>query len=154
MKQGISYNNSVEYAAEYFYKAIQETIRELHKKMNFPISHEEYIILETIYLSQGIIQIEIANRILMQRSYVGKLLNKLANMDYIKRVKEIKGKRQVIYRNYLTDKGQELYLSINSFLVLEMQKRTTESQRAELKHITETLINLANKMKKDFNLNF
>lgn len=153
-KEEIRYNNSLEYAVEYFSKTIQEVIRELHKKMRFPISHEEYIILETIYLTPGIMQIEIANKILMQRSYVGKLLNKLSDLNYIQRVQEIKGKRQIIYRNYLTDNGQKLYSEINNFIVNEMLKRTTTKQRKELDIIGLKLIETANQMKKDFNLNF
>ena len=150
----MNYNNSLEYAVEYFSKAIQETIRAFHKKHGFPISHEEYIILETIHLSPGIKQIDIANKILMQRSYVGKLLNKLAELKYIERKAEIKGKRQIIYKNYLTKNGEKLYLSINTSIVNEVIKVTTNEQREDAYILSKKLIDLANKLKEDSNLDF
>jgi DNA-binding MarR family transcriptional regulator len=150
----ISYNKSIEYAAEYLTKAMQEAIRKIHKEQSFPISHEEYIILETISLYSGIIQIDIARKILMQRSYVGKLLNKLELLGYIERKKEIKGKKQTIYRNYLTEKGQKLYNNIRDIIISETHRLTSNQEREEALYITEKLIEIADKIKESYSLKF
>jgi DNA-binding MarR family transcriptional regulator len=150
----ITYNESIEYAAEYLAKAMQEAIRKIHKEQSFSISHEEYVILETIYLTPGIIQIDIAQKILMQRSYVGKLLNKLETLKYIERKREIKGTRQVIYKNYLTDAGKELYKQISEFVVNEIYRITSEKERIEAERITSKLLDIANKIKEHYSLKF
>ena len=74
MKREITYNQSIEFAAELFTKALHEALRKIHKEMNFEINHEEYIILETIALNPGIIQIDIAKKIITKRSYICKFL--------------------------------------------------------------------------------
>jgi DNA-binding MarR family transcriptional regulator len=153
-KKQITYNDSIEYAAEYLAKAMLEAIRKIHKEQNFTVSHEEYIILETIYTTPGIIQIDIAQKILMQRSYVGKLLNKLENLKYIERRQEIKGKRQIIYKNFLTKKGEELYKKISEFILNETCRITSESEREEALYITTRLLDIANKIKNSYNLKF
>jgi DNA-binding MarR family transcriptional regulator len=150
----ITYNESIEYAAEYLTKAMQEAIRKIHKEQLFPISHEEYIILEAIYLSPGIIQIDIAQKILMQRSYVGKLLNKLEDLGYIERIQNIKGKRQIIYKNYLSETGVQLYKKINEFVTNETCRKTSQSERNEAKYITSKLIEIADKIKDFYCLKF
>jgi DNA-binding MarR family transcriptional regulator len=150
----ITYNESIEYAAEYLAKAMQEAIRKIHKEQSFSISHEEYVILETIYLTPGIIQIDIAQKILMQRSYVGKLLNKLEMLKYVERKMEIKGTRQIIYKNYLTESGKKLYKQISEFVVNETYRITSEKERVEAEHITSKLLDIANKIKEHYSLKF
>jgi DNA-binding MarR family transcriptional regulator len=150
----ITYNESIEYAAEYLTKAMQEAIRKIHKEQSFPISHEEYIILEIIYLFPGIIQIDIAQKILMQRSYVGKLLNKLEKLGYIERHQHIKGKRQIIYKNYLSETGVQLYKKINEFVISETFRKTSKSERIEAEYITSKLIVIADKIKEFYCLKF
>jgi DNA-binding MarR family transcriptional regulator len=154
MADEITYNKSIEYAAEYLTKAMHESIRKIHKEKNFPISHEEYIILETIFISEGIIQIDIAREILMQRSYVGKLLNKLEKLGYVERRKEIKGKKQIIYKNYLTENGNKLYQEIRDIVISETHKLTSINERKEALYITDKLIEIADKIKKFYKLSF
>jgi DNA-binding MarR family transcriptional regulator len=154
MEKQITYNESIEYAAEYLTKAMLEAIKKIHKDQTFSISHEEYIILETIYLNPGIIQIDIAQKILMQRSYVGKLLNKLETLSYIERKQEIKGKRQIIYKNYLTEQGKNLYQRINEFIINETCRITSPDEREEAKYITTKLLEIAKKIKHSYNLKF
>ena len=78
------YNKTVEYAAEVLVKTFQEVSRRVHKQENFEITHEEYVILEIIYLNPGILQFEIAQQISMHRSYVCKFLSQLKKEGYIR----------------------------------------------------------------------
>ena len=108
-KEVSTYYQSIEYAAEYLAKVCKEVSRKVHKEKGFDVSHEEYILMETIFLNPGIMQGQIADKISMQRNYVCKLLTKLKSAGYIKRKTEIKGKRQVTYNNYLTIEGEKIY---------------------------------------------
>ena len=74
IKEKIPYTNSVIFAAEYISRLYREYVRKMVKEHSFPISYEEYIILDTVYFNPGSIQMEIAKKICMQRSYLCKLL--------------------------------------------------------------------------------
>ena len=119
-----TYTQSLEFAAELLTKAIKETMRKVDKEMNFKVSHEEYIILETVCLNPGIIQIDIAKKIFMQRSYVGKLLLKLEELGFITRTQSIKGKKKIVMKSYITDSGIEAYNEVKNWILKEINKKS------------------------------
>src|SRR5574344_718263 len=110
--QWCQFNKSIVYAAELVNKACIEASRKFHKENNLPVNHEQFIIMEEIYYPPGILQIEIAKEIFMKRSYVCKFLVELEELNYIYREKSIRGKRQVIYKNYLTEQGKKIFEEI------------------------------------------
>ena len=148
------YNKTVEYAAEVLVKTFQEVSRRVHKQENFEITHEEYVILEIIYLNPGILQFEIAQQISMHRSYVCKFLSQLKKEGYIRREEHIKGKRKIILKNFLTPKGEELYRKIKNYIINEILLSSTDEEIEEFNHITQKLLNRANKMKERFAIQF
>ncbi|MCD8377156.1 MAG: MarR family transcriptional regulator [Candidatus Gastranaerophilales bacterium] len=153
-KKYIPYSESVMYAAGLITKAAGEIARKIYKKMDFGINHEEFLILETIYLNPGIIQINIAKNILMKRSYVCKFLNQLEEKKLIRKENAIRGKRQVIIENYITDKGEETYLKAKNFIENSIIEKSDNYDYDEVRKVTAVLLNLTAKLKKDFNLKY
>ncbi len=148
------YNKSVEYASEVLVKTFQEVSRRVHKQQNFEVTHEEYIILEIIYLNPGILQFEIAQQISMHRSYVCKFLSQLQKKGYIRREEHIKGKRKIILKNFLTPKGEELYHKIKNYIINDILLSSTDDEIEEFNRIAQKLLNRANKMKERFAIQF
>ncbi|HIS74165.1 TPA: MarR family transcriptional regulator [Candidatus Galligastranaerophilus intestinavium] len=155
MKKDFTYNQSIEFAAELFTKALHEALRKIHKEMNFEINHEEYIILETIFLNPGIIQIDIAKKIITKRSYVCKFLSRLESRGYIRRENAIRGTRQIIMKNYITKEGERVYTKVRNYFIKTFEERENYKEEIELIETTKnTLFELSTKIKKDFNLKF
>lgn len=106
------YINSLPYALESTSRVIQEAITRDFKTNGICISHEEFVILDTIYCHPGILQIDLAKKVLKSRAHTGKYLTALEQKGYVKREKAIKGSRQTILLNYLTDEGAKLHKSV------------------------------------------
>ncbi|MBS5802155.1 MAG: MarR family transcriptional regulator [Brachyspira sp.] len=105
-KKNIPYTETIAFAAELVTKAFNEIARNIVLK-DQKLNKEEYIILENIYLNPGIIQLEIAKNILMKRSYVCKFLAELEEKGFIRREPALRGKRQIVYKNYITPLGEK-----------------------------------------------
>lgn len=153
-KNYIPFNKSIIYAAELMTKAFKEAARKFHKDMNFGINHEEFLVLEAIYTNPGIIQINIAKNILMKRSYVCKFLALLEEKGYISRKQAIRGKRQIIMENYITPEGEAVYKKVVSYLENELDKKANEYNMEDLQKMTETMFDLAARIKKESNLKY
>ncbi|MBP7211645.1 MarR family transcriptional regulator [bacterium] len=102
------YTESLQYNLEAAARVIQEAISLKFKNNNFGISYDEFIILDEISHNPGILQIELARKILKGRAYTGKFLSSLEDKGFIERRKSIKGKRQVIMPNYITSNGRKV----------------------------------------------
>lgn len=166
----IKYNKSILFAAELMAKACADANRKIHKNMNFKVSHEQYLIMETIVQTPGAIQTTIAKKILMQCSYVCKLLAQLEEEGFIERKKAIRGKKQITYENYLTKNGEAEYNKIHDFYESITQKFETtykeicyniSKEYSEPKYknldmdiITKILLQLTEKIIEEKNLKF
>ena len=150
-EQRLPYTNSIVFAAEYISRASKEYVRKIIKDYNFPISYEEHIILDTVYFYPGCIQMEIAKKVCMQRSYLCKILTKLEDDELIKREKKIKGKRQVVLSVYITPKGEELYKEMHSVFKKEiLSKQIVDTEK--IREITEELFKMGDNLVNTFNL--
>lgn len=148
-----TYTQSLEFAAELLTKAIKETMRKVDKEMNFKVSHEEYIILETVYLNPGIIQIDIAKKIFMQRSYVGKLLAKLEELGFITRTQSIKGKKKVVMKSYITDSGIEAYNEVKDWILEEINKNSiSEESRRQTKEMIKHMFEIVTYLREEYDV--
>lgn len=148
-----TYTQSLEFAAELLTKAIKETMRKVDKEMNFKVSHEEYIILETVCLNPGIIQIDIAKKIFMQRSYVGKLLLKLEELGFITRTQSIKGKKKVVMKSYITDSGIEAYNEVKDWILEEINKNSiSEESRRQTKEMIKHMFEIVTYLREEYDV--
>lgn len=153
-KQYLPYNKTIQYSAEVLVKSFQEAMRKIAKEQQFEITHEEYIILETIYLTPGILQFEIAQNISMHRSYVCKFLAQLQKAGYITREKFIKGKSQVTYKNYITKDGEAIYNKIKIFITDNLLSLPTKQELKEIEYISKKLLSISEKIKQVHSLQF
>lgn len=154
-KNPAQYEKSLVQASEMLSKAFREIAKKIHKENNIEISHEEYLILETIYLHPGIIQIDIAKNILMKRSYVCKFLAKLEENDYIYRENAIRGKRQIIMKNFITEKGRKIYKkTLEIYSRNEPKNIVSEEEREELDKAADLIFDITERAKKYFKLKF
>src|SRR5574344_1773760 len=102
------YTESLEYTLESTARVVQEALSAKFKELNFGISYDAFIILDEIFHEPGILQIDLAKKILKGRAYTGKFLIVLENKGFIERKTAIKGKKQIVIPNYITPKGQEV----------------------------------------------
>ena len=161
----IKYKKSILHAAELMTKACAEANRKIHKEMNFEVSHEQYLIMETIMQMPGAIQTVIAKEILMQCSYVCQLLSKLEKLGLIERKQAIRGTRQIIYENYLTEEGIAVYKKIKKYYTEitpqfdKVYKQICKSidskyENLDINVITEILLKLTEKIISEHKLKF
>lgn len=147
----IPYNKSLMFVAENFARACKEATRKFYKEASFKVSHEEYIILETIYLNPGIIQFDIAKKLFMQRSYVCKTLIKLEEAGYIKKEAAIKGKRKTIIKLELTKNGKKVYEGIRNYINKAITKYPEERLEKGIE-TAEYLLLLTEEIREKYNL--
>ena len=150
-RKKVPYTNSIIFAAEYISRLYKEYVRKIVKEQSLPISYEEYIILDTVYFYPGSIQMEIAKKICMQRSYLCKILTKLVNEGYIKREEKIKGKRQVVLAIYITQKGEEIQKRMYSILIETLMLKQ-QLDLEKLNDISNELFKICDEGTKNFNL--
>lgn len=150
-KPVIPYTESIVFAAEYLARACREYARKIIKDNNFKLSFEEYLILETVSHNPGLIQMDVAKRIFMQRSYMCKLLSKLEDDGFVKREKTIKGKRQQVMRVYATELGTKVYQEMQStFRAQVLNKSLIEYDK--MREVTAELFDMANSLVDTYNL--
>ena len=77
------------------------------EKLNFPISFEEYMILDIIAYNEGICHRDLAKMLLRDRSNIGKIVANLENKKLIKITPDIRNNRSIKKLN-ITDSGKKL----------------------------------------------
>lgn len=152
-KKNIPYTETLAFAAELVTKAFNEIARTIVLK-DQKLNKEEYIILENIYLNPGIIQLEIAKNILMKRSYVCKFLAELEEKGFIRRESALRGKRQIVYKNYITPLGEKTYKDVIKHICTFQDKYIQEYSDFDFNNLSQIAFKLTDKLKKDFNLKF
>lgn len=103
------YKESLQYNLEATARVLQEAISVRFKELDFGLSYDEFIILDEIFHNPGILQIELAKRILKGRAYTGKFLVELEKKGYVERKTAIKGKKQVVIPVYITQNGKKVH---------------------------------------------
>ena len=149
-----NYKNSLEVVAIRLSKVLNEAFRKLHKECHFNLSHEEFTILEVVKSEPGIIPIEIARKISMQRSYVCKLISKLEQSGYVKQEEGIRGKRQIIIKNYITEKGEKEYKNILEIITQRYLTVTNKNERQNLEELVDKLNQICERIISDTNIKF
>ncbi len=152
--QDLQYSNSLLYAAELLIKASTEAGKKVDKESNIGIGHEETRVLETIVLNPGVLQIDIAKKILVNRSYVCKLLTKLIDNGYVSQKKAIRGKKQVTIKNFATDKGLAMYHKTQELSSKSASQIISDSELEKINETRDFLLELSQRIIKNFNLKF
>jgi DNA-binding MarR family transcriptional regulator len=145
------YTNTLFFASELVAKGLQVAMRHLRKNLKLELNHEEFIILESIYLNPGIIQIDIAKRIIMKRSYVCKFLSEMEEKGYIRKEIATKCEKQIIVKNYLTELGEEKYIKTRDALVAH-RKILPPEEIKDLDELRDNMFKLAERIKTEYKL--
>ncbi len=81
-------------------------------KMKIDISFEEYLILDVVSYNEGICQIDLAKKLLRDRSNIGKIVSALEKKGLIKINPDTRNKR-LIKKLYISEKGLKKCNDIN-----------------------------------------
>lgn len=98
-----SFAYQIEQTAMYF----KEVGEQFFKKQNIGMTLYEYKILDTVYLNNGICQIDLAKLILKERGFISRIVSQLEEKKYIERRSETKNRR-LVKNLYITSKGKEI----------------------------------------------
>ena len=151
MKEHIPYTDSIVFAAEYMVRACREYAKKAIKDNNLPLNYEEYLILDVVCANPGLIQMEIAKKIFMQRSYLSKLLTALEEQNYIKREQSIKGKRQVVMSIYITKQGEKICSEMKNVFRNQILKKIL-IDHSKMEKVKDELFEIGDKLVQTFNL--
>ena len=99
------YTESLPYELELTSRVLHETIVRFFNENNFGITHDEFVVLDTLSINDGISQIDLAKLILKGRAHTGRFLMSLEEKGLVVRSPSKKGKR-LIMQNSLTAKGR------------------------------------------------
>lgn len=150
-KPALIYTESILFASDYLSNVCREYVRKIIKDNKFKLSFEEYLILEIIAKNPGMIQMDIAKKIFMQRSYLSKILAKLEDNGFIRRENAIKGKRQVVMSVFSTEFGENAYKEMHNSLKSQVLNKSMINYD-KMSEITSELLEMANKLVETYNL--
>lgn len=153
-KNNLEYNHSFVFVANLFIKAANEARKKIYKELDIEISPDEYTVLQAIILNPGILQIDIAKKTLISRSYICKLLNKLIEMGYVRTENAIKGKKQIIIKNYATDKGLKIHDKLGKYASKIAQKIVFKDEDNKCRELSQYLECLIQRIINEFELKF
>lgn len=109
------YTKSLPYELGLTSRVLQEAAVELFKRNNFPVSIDEYTILDCLYIYPDIIQMQLAKLILKGKGHTGKILKSLEDKHLIIRTPVKKGSK-IVMKLEMTGEGMKLYKAISTKL--------------------------------------
>lgn len=101
------YINSLYYQVEQTAKYCRHLGTQLFAKLQFTISLEEFVTLDTLIINGEMCQRDLAKLILKDRPSTGRILNSLEEKGYIKRFADTKNNR-LVRKVTLTDDGKKI----------------------------------------------
>lgn len=140
------YIESPMYELELTVQHIKMFARQLFQKIDSPIKPEEFIILDTVSMHNGLCQRDLAKKILKDRANTGRILDNLEKLNLIERENTTKNNRLVRIIK-IKKEGREVIKNIseklgllNSILEKDTCKKEDEKQLVEfLRKIRENL---------------
>lgn len=109
----VNYTKTLPYELDLTSRVLHEVMVSFFKNNNFPISLEEFIILDCLSMNPEIIQIQIAKMTLKGRGHTGKFLKSLEEKKLITRI-PVKKDFKVVIKIEITQNGKNLYKKMNS----------------------------------------
>ena len=146
------YTKSLPYELELTSRALHEATKCYFEQCNFPITPDEFIILDCLYLKPDIIQIDLAKMIVNGRAHTGRFLKSLEEKKLIVR-QPVRQDSKTITKNIITPEGLKLYNKIRS----EIDKYIEETN-PDINIQANDVINLLQTIRKNcvekFNIKF
>ncbi len=146
------YTKTLPYELELTSRVLHEAAKCYFEQCNFPISPEEFAILDCLYLKPDIIQIDLAKMILKGRAHTGRFLKSLEDKKLIVR-KQVKKANKTVTQNLITKEGLSLYNNMRK----QMDKYIQETN-PDINIQINDIINLLQQIRKNctdkFNIKF
>ena len=146
------YTKTLPYELELTSRILHEANRCFFEMNKFPITQEEFIILDCIYINPNIIQMELAKLILKGRAHTGKFLKSLEEKKLITRT-PIKQDSKIVMQITITKKGLEIYSQISKAMDKYI-KTASSSVNINIKDIIKALQIIRNDATNRFNIKF
>lgn len=147
------YTKSLPYELELTSRVIHEAINCFFKENNLEISHDEFVILDCLYMNPNIIQIELAKMILKGRAHTGRFLMTLEDKGFVSRTPTKSGTK-LIMKLSITDKGLKVYKKISQVIDEHIEKMHTNLDLEEIKILNKTLQKIRSDIFKIYDINF
>ena len=113
---------------------MHETIVRFFNENNFGITHDEFVVLDTLSINDGISQIDLAKLILKGRAHTGRFLMSLEEKGLVVRSPSKKGKR-LIMQNSVTAKGRLVLQKVSDYIeryINDMKLQDKQENAAKL----------------------
>lgn len=146
------YTKSLPYELELTSRVLHEAAKCFFEQNKFPISQEEFTILDCLYIYPDIIQIELAKLIFKGRAHTGRFLKSLEEKGLIERTPGKSGSK-IIIKSTITPKGLELYKQISRALDEHIQSANSIVS-IDIKNVIKMLQTIREDAIKQFNIKF
>lgn len=147
-----NYTKTLPYELSLTSRVLNEAANIFFKENNFPITLDEFIILDFIFINPDIIQIQLAKLILKGRSHTGKLLKALEEKKCIIRIPK-KQNSKVVMALEITPAGLKIYNDIS--LKLDKWTKDTDSNlKDKIYEVIDMLRSIRKSTEEKFNINF
>ena len=115
------YTKSLPYELALTSRVLHEAMVVFFKNNEFPISPDEYVILDCLYTHPNIIQMELAKMILKGRAHTGKFLRTMEEKNLIIRTPALQCSK-IIMQIEITPNGFKIYNEINKVITSYIEK--------------------------------
>lgn len=113
MTEIIHFTDSINYELEQTERLLKKLYRQLFRKLEVELSPDEYVMLDTISINDGICQRDLAKLVLKDRANTGRILDNLETKGLIKRYVDTKNNR-LVKKTAITEFGIKKLNNINN----------------------------------------
>ena len=146
------YTKSLPYELALTSRVLHEAMVVFFKNNEFPISPDEYVILDCQYTHPNIIQMELAKMILKVRAHTGKFLKTMEEKGLIVRTPALQGSK-IIMQIEITQNGLTIYNEINKVVTSYVEK-TSIIPESKIQETIDFLKTLREDAVKQFGIKF
>ena len=146
------YTKSLPYELALTSRVLLEAMVVFFKNNEFPISPDEYVILDCLYTHPNIIQMELAKMILKGRAHTGKFLKTMEEKGLIVRTPALQGSK-IIMQIEITQNGLTIYNEINKVVTSYVEK-TSIIPESKIQETIDFLKTLREDAVKQFGIKF
>ena len=146
------YTKSLPYELELTSRVLHEAAKCYFEQCSFPVTPEEFTILDCLYLKPDIIQIDLAKMILKGRAHTGRFLKSLEEKKLIVR-KPVREGSKTITKNIITKEGLDIYKKVCSEIDKYIEE-TNSDVNVQINDVIKLLQNIRKNCTDKFNIKF
>ena len=147
------YTESLPYELELTSRVLHEAIVRFFSEKKFEITHDEFVVLDTLSTNEGISQIDLAKLILKGRAHTGRFLMSLEKKGLVKRTPSKKGKR-LIMKNVVTAEGKKVLENTGEAIELHIEEMNLKDNLDKAKKLIELLHSVRKDISERFDIKF